>query len=143
MFGYAKIQDPKIFFEGQRATCGGMWCVKGAFGQKRYSLTKGKYVKTTSEIGKRIARQVRRAKVELLRIQEIYLILKYCPPIPNNYSYELVFWWQHDPLERFLQIKTEGWRTKKDYYGHSVLSVFKQYRIDLKKKFFKELNLPN
>lgn len=39
-----------------------------------------------------------------------------------------------------MDVHTYGWRTREDYEGHSVKSVFGQYREALEQKFAEQLS---
>lgn len=141
----SKLSSPNSFFEGQRATRGGMWFCKGRLGERDYKCQTRTYVPTDSVIGQRLTDQVTRARGELLRIQEIYVALG---PDPNlhNANYELEFRFEFDPAQkRLMDVVAYGYRVGNIegecpvFQGHSVKSVFREYREALEQKFAKQL----
>jgi hypothetical protein len=133
------LANPNGFVEGQRATCGGMWFCKGRLNEREYNHRTNTFHRTDSTLGKRLEGQVKRARQEALRLQDLYVALGQDPKL-HNANYELQFSFEYNPATRQMEVQTYGYRTPKPdgrvnvYTARTVRSAFRQYRQDLESR---------
>jgi hypothetical protein len=131
------LADPNNFVQGQKATRGGMWFCKGRLDERTYEIESRIFRRTDSDLGKRLEGQVKRARHEALKLQELYVKLG---PDSNlhNANYELQFSFDYIPSTRQMEVQTYGYRTPdssngraKVFTAKTVRSAFRQYREEL------------
>lgn len=138
--GMPKLENPKNYVEGQRATTGGVWYCKGGLGEREYDIETNTFKPTGSELGKRLTNQVKRAGTELAKVQDIYVSLGSDPDL-HNANHEIEFSFEYDPASKDMQVGVYGWRTGEWYKGRSVRGAVKQYRKALETKFGEQLKV--
>jgi hypothetical protein len=124
------------YVPGQRATTGGLWHCKGRLGEREYDSETRTFHRTDTPLSRRLVGQVRRARSESMRLQEIYRELGLDPDLTNA-NYELQFDFQYDSATGQIAVVTWGYRLPRvdnrcvRYVGPSVKNVFGRYRQDL------------
>lgn len=133
-----KLASPNSYVEGQRATAGGMWYCKGRLDEREYDFETKTFKPKRSELGKRLTGQVRRAGVELAKVQDIYVGLGKDPDL-HNANYEIEFSFAYDPSSKDMSVGVYGWRTREWYQAQSVRGAVRKYREALEAKYGEEL----